>query len=181
MNAKILIVVFAFCLFLAGALYDMFSYRVHTPPQLGSSLKSQKSTEIAPDFSFTDLKNIDHSLHDFKGTPILLNFWATWCPPCIEEIPYLFELAEHNPDDLNIVMISVDHRDVNINAFLQKIAPEMKEKLKLDNIFIGRDPDLEISGGQYQVHKYPESFLINEELFIEQKILSFDALKKINF
>ena len=41
----------------------------------------------APDFSFKDIKGRQGSLSDFKGRVVLLNFWASWCPPCVKEFP----------------------------------------------------------------------------------------------
>jgi thiol-disulfide isomerase/thioredoxin len=52
----------------------------------------------ATDFSLQDLSGKAVRLSDFRGKPVLINFWATWCPSCVREIPDLMELQKHRPD-----------------------------------------------------------------------------------
>jgi len=64
----------------------------------------------APDFRLPDLASQPRSLADWKGRVVLLNFWATWCPPCREEIPLFIRFQERfGPQGLQIVGISVDN------------------------------------------------------------------------
>lgn len=60
------------------------------------------------DFTIKDMNGVDVKLASFKGKVILINFWATWCGPCREEIPSLVELQAKYPDDLVILGLSVD-------------------------------------------------------------------------
>ncbi len=63
----------------------------------------------APDFSFSDLGGRTWRLADFKGKVLVLNFWATWCPPCREEIPdFIAAYKELKSEGLEIVGLSVD-------------------------------------------------------------------------
>ena len=59
-------------------------------------------------FTMKDMNGIDVKLASFKGKVILLNFWATWCGPCHEEIPSLVELQQHYGDQLVILGVSID-------------------------------------------------------------------------
>src|SRR6188472_1389847 len=59
-------------------------------------------------FTMKDMNGIDVKLASFKGKVILLNFWATWCGPCQEEIPSLVELQQHYGDQLVILGVSID-------------------------------------------------------------------------
>ncbi|MEO0421106.1 MAG: TlpA disulfide reductase family protein [Pseudomonadota bacterium] len=62
-----------------------------------------------PAIALTGLDEATVNLADFKGQPLLVNFWATWCRPCRKEIPLLIELREvHAQDDLEIVGIAID-------------------------------------------------------------------------
>jgi cytochrome c biogenesis protein CcmG/thiol:disulfide interchange protein DsbE len=76
----------------------------------------------APSFTLPDLNGNKVSLSDFKGKVVILDFWATWCPPCVKEIPHFIELYnEYKNQGLTIVGISVDRQGVGIvKAFNKK-------------------------------------------------------------
>jgi thiol-disulfide isomerase/thioredoxin len=63
------------------------------------------------DFTLQDLAGKSVSLSDFRGKWVVVNYWATWCPPCLEEIPDLVELYENNRDKL--VVLGIDHEEVS--------------------------------------------------------------------
>ena len=61
----------------------------------------------APDFTVQDGDRIV-SLHDYRGKVVILHFWATWCPPCIEEMPSLMQLQNRLRDRVTVLAISMD-------------------------------------------------------------------------
>lgn len=61
-------------------------------------------------FTFTDTAGKKLALSDFKGKWVLINFWATWCPPCLKEIPDLVSLYESRKDVM-IIGVAMDYRD----------------------------------------------------------------------
>lgn len=70
------------------------------------------------DFVLKDVEGRDVRLADLKGRPLLVNFWATWCPPCKAEIPSFVELADKYKDQkLTVVGISVDDSAADIKKF----------------------------------------------------------------
>ncbi len=66
-------------------------------PKLGHRLSAIKITLPAPDFTLLDMDEEEHSLSDYRGKVVMLNFWATWCPPCRREMPSMERL--HNQLD----------------------------------------------------------------------------------
>ncbi|GAO35081.1 thioredoxin [Sulfuricella sp. T08] len=68
------------------------------------------SAVAAADFSFRDIVGKQHNLADYRGKWVLVNFWATWCPPCLKEIPDLMALHnEHKDKDLVVIGIATDY------------------------------------------------------------------------
>ncbi len=62
-------------------------------------------------FTLTDSKGKVHRLADYKGKWVLVNFWATWCPPCLEEIPDLVAMHEDRKNNLVVIGVAMDYRD----------------------------------------------------------------------
>ena len=77
------------------------------------------SSALAVDFSFTDLEGKSQKLSDYKGKWVLVNFWATWCPPCRKEIPDLSDFHLNNDD---AVVIGVNYepgiKDERLKKFM---------------------------------------------------------------
>lgn len=69
------------------------------------------------DFTLPDLQGKPVSLSDFRGKWVIVNYWATWCPPCLDEIPELVSLHEDNSDRL--VVLGIDYEEVN-NDYLKE-------------------------------------------------------------
>ena len=102
------------------------------------------------------------SLADFKGKIVVLNFWATWCAPCIEEMPSLNRLAErYAGKGVEIVAISVDEDPEAYQNFLSK------NQIRFLTL---RDPSRRISE-QYGTFKLPESYVISREGRLLNKII----------
>jgi len=64
----------------------------------------------SPDFTVTDLNGKKHTLSEYRGKNVMLIFWATWCPPCIAEIPHLIELRKQIGED-KLVMLAISYID----------------------------------------------------------------------
>lgn len=96
--------VLAFTVLVVGTmLYANHRFRMSHP-------RSQRS--VAPDFQLEALDGTTVRLSDYRGKAILLNFWASWCPPCREEIPWFVDFQnKYGPQGLQVVGISVDNTD----------------------------------------------------------------------
>jgi thiol-disulfide isomerase/thioredoxin len=65
----------------------------------------------AQSFTLVDSKGKSHSLAQYKGKWVLVNFWATWCPPCLAEIPDLVALHENKKNKLVVLGVAMDYKD----------------------------------------------------------------------
>ncbi len=72
----------------------------------------------APDFTVQD-SDRTVSLHELHGKVIVLNFWATWCPPCIQEMPSLVAMQSQLKDRVNVLAVSVDQNPETYHRFLR--------------------------------------------------------------
>jgi thiol-disulfide isomerase/thioredoxin len=81
-------------------------------PDAGSPAPPAPSGEIRPDLEFRDAQGKAHRLSEWNGKLLLLNFWATWCAPCLKEIPLLVEAQQqHAARGLQIVGIAMDEKE----------------------------------------------------------------------
>lgn len=74
----------------------------------------------APELRLTATDGNTYDLKDYRGKVVLLNFWATWCPPCVEEIPSLGRLQQRfSPDDFSVVSVDIGETAMDVEAFLK--------------------------------------------------------------
>jgi len=79
-------------------------------------------TSAAPPLALNDLSGKSWDLASLQGTAVLLNFWATWCEPCREEMPSLQALAKrHEPDALVVLMVNYREAETGIRRFLERM------------------------------------------------------------
>ncbi len=117
---------------------------------------------LAPQFSVKDRSGQLHSLNDFRGKVVLVNFWATWCPPCIEEMPSMDSLQKTlDQEKFSIIAISVDDSWDPVDTFI-----------KLSNLDLNIYSDFEGKVAKlYGTHKVPETYILNKEGIVVRKIL----------
>jgi thiol-disulfide isomerase/thioredoxin len=95
---------------------------------------------LAPDFEISAFDGARHRLSDFRGEPVYVNFWATWCGPCREELPDMQELLDQHRDDLAIITINRNEpldRAKDFFASLEKLDGEPGVSFTVD----GMDPN----------------------------------------
>lgn len=93
-----------------------------------ASVGSSESVDLqpAPDFAVTDTDGNGVRLSDFKGRPVVINFWASWCPPCIAELPYFEKMYKKYGEDVKFMMVNLtdgqrETVDV-VNTFIEDTA-----------------------------------------------------------
>jgi thiol-disulfide isomerase/thioredoxin len=78
--------------------------------------------QAAPSLKLHDLKGAQHTLEEYRGKPVLLNFWATWCVPCAAEMPLLNEMQKQYQGKIVFLAASIDDEDMKpqVEAFIKK-------------------------------------------------------------
>ncbi|MDY0406479.1 TlpA disulfide reductase family protein [Virgibacillus sp. 179-BFC.A HS] len=123
--------------------------------------------DVAPDFSLKTLDGETVHLSDFKGKRVLVNFWATWCPPCRAEIPDLQKL--YNKKDVTILAVNLtasEKNEATVSDFVQEFEMSFP---------VLKDVDEDVSTA-YQVRAYPTSYMIDSKGRIQ-----FVALGAMNY
>lgn len=116
----------------------------------------------APAFELADAAGKSHPLDEFKGNVVLLHFWASWCPPCVGEIPDFLELGSHfKSRPFKMVALSEDEKWEDAQKLLpaQGLPPMLTSLLDLK----GKVAD------RYGSYQYPETYLLNSRLQIVTK------------
>lgn len=119
-----------------------------------------KVGDRAPNFTVTTDTGKQISLRDFGGKVLVVNFWASWCPPCIEETPSLNEFAKMMADQGVVVLgVNVDQNEKNYEGFVKHF------QLTFPNV---RDPQQAISY-RFGTYQFPESYIIDKSGKVVQK------------
>ncbi len=121
------------------------------PPRIG---------EAAPDFTVTDAQHTV-ALSQLRGKPVLLNFWASWCAPCVEEMPSLVQLQKQLGDKVTVLAVS---EDADNNAYLQFVRDHNVDLLTV------RDVRQNVNG-LYGTFKFPETYVIDKDGVIRRKFI----------
>lgn len=121
MTKKILISLAVVTALALGVLYGKGLLSVHQgfqPPPSLSALVLEKQPKPAPDGTFVDRSGGRHGLGALRGRYVLLNLWATWCGPCVNELPSLARLARFAPG-LEVLAVDWHEKPAAVDAFLK--------------------------------------------------------------
>ncbi|HKD86624.1 MAG TPA: TlpA disulfide reductase family protein [Terriglobales bacterium] len=121
------------------------------PPRIGNP---------APDFSITDSQHTV-VLSQLRGKPVVLNFWATWCPPCVEEMPSLVQLQKQLGDKVTILAVSEDADDGAYKQFIHD------HGVDLLSVREGSHKTSDV----YGTFRYPETYVIDRNGKILRKFI----------
>ncbi len=116
----------------------------------------------APDFELFDLDNQQVSLSDFRGQPVLLNFWATWCWPCRSEMPYLHQINEEwSKKGLVLLAVDVGENKAAVGGYLSDNKLDLPVLLDTNGIIFR----------MYKITNIPTTFFIDKDGIIQKKII----------
>lgn len=147
--------------FILVGLYYSFAGNRQTPADQGKSPAESKL--ILPTSDLTTLSHGKLNLQQFAGKVIIFNFWASWCAPCIEEVPSLITLVKADPN-IVIIAVSGDQNKDDIHAFLKSFPGFNKPP-----IYVVQENMKELMD-HFKVDKLPESFIFNPKGEMVKKI-----------
>lgn len=122
-----------------------------------------------PDFEFRTPNGNTHKSTDFNGKVVILNFWASWCAPCIKEFPHFIKATQNFTDDVVFIGLSSDIDEAAMLRFLEKIDADATAK----NMFIALDSE-NLTQKIFQTYRLPETILIDRHQIMRTKIIGAD-------
>jgi cytochrome c biogenesis protein CcmG/thiol:disulfide interchange protein DsbE len=123
---------------------------VHLAEHKGYALKAGSE---APGFRLPSLAGGEVDLASQRGKVVVLNFWATWCPPCVAEMPSLERLHRAlSPEGLSVVTVSTDEDEAELRRFVAERALTLP---------VLKDPGGRVAAAEYRTTGYPETFVVD--------------------
>ena len=142
----------------------MYSFTANIAEGFNSALLASDIGQEAPGFILNDLAGNKVSLEAFKGKPVLLNFWATWCPYCRKERSHLNDLhGEYKDKGLIILSVSTDRSIKKLRKYMNDTPADF---------IVLSDSDGSVSSS-YNIRGLPSSLLISREGIIKNKFTGF--------
>lgn len=140
------------------------------------AVQAEVGTEIgmqAPDFELRNINNEKVSLSDYRGQKVFLNFWASWCPPCRQEMPDMQKLYEEYEDEVVILAVNVgENKSTAANFMMQN---NLSFTVLLDND--------KSTARNYLVRGIPSSYFLDQDGIIKEKVVgavSYQRMLKLN-
>ncbi|MDI0266157.1 cytochrome c biogenesis protein CcdA [Clostridioides difficile] len=120
------------------------------------------------DFTLTDQYGKTHKLSDYEGKVVFLNFWATWCPPCKEEMPHIEQLyKDYKKNDEDVVILGVASPNLGREGSREHVINFLKEEGYTFPVALDEDGALAY---QYGINAFPTTFIIDKEGYVTQYI-----------
>ena len=118
--------------------------------------------DLAPDFVLQSLGGATRKLSNYRGKIVLVNLWATWCPPCVEELPVLDQLvADYAGKGLVVLAVAGDDDPQAVRDFVARSPVKFEVLLDTGGAI----------GTQYGISGYPETFFIDRQGRLRNKII----------
>jgi thiol-disulfide isomerase/thioredoxin len=114
----------------------------------------------APDFTVSDSQRTV-SLHDYKGKVVVLNFWASWCAPCIEELPSLIQMQHELGDRVTVLAVATDQDPDTYQRFVREHNVDL----------ITVNDTAQKSNAVYGTWGWPETYIIDRKGIVRRKFI----------
>lgn len=164
---KKILLVFAIIILVGGAFFFL-----NSEEELAVEVGTEAGMQ-APAFTLLNLNNKEVSLADYRGQKVFLNFWATWCPPCREEMPDLQKLHEEYDDEIAVLTVNIGESKPTAVNFM------MENKLNLP-VLLDQDKS---TAQDFLVRAIPTTYILDEKGVIIEKTfggLSYNSMLKLS-
>ena len=132
---------------------------------------TNSSTSEIMDFSLKDLNGNNINISDYKGKKVFVNFWATWCPPCNQEIPYINQISKENQDEIKVITVNLGEEKDTVQKYIKQKGYDM-------TVLLDSNGDV---ADTYMIYSIPTSYLLDTNGNIVDKhtgTMSMEELKK---
>ncbi len=164
------IAIFVAILVAGGSLYWALDRYIINPEVSFENIDAgslQVTFTTAPQFILPDLNSQAVDVSHYQDKIVIVNFWASWCGPCIEEFPSLMKYVDQFKGEVVLLAVSQDNNIDNVHQFLKNFKVEIHP-----SFHVLLDLDRRV-GKSYGVGALPESFLFSKKLKFERKIVGF--------
>jgi thiol-disulfide isomerase/thioredoxin len=179
---KVVLIIFTVLVLIVGTYFADKATRVKATGPVKVSVQDSANPDIkpAPAVTFKDLDGKDVTLAQYKGTLVLVDFWATWCDPCYVEIPWLIEMQQkYAAKGFTVLGVAMDEEGKSaVTPFLAKERFNVNgQKLPMNYpIVIGNDDVADKFGG---LLGYPTGFLVTRDGKIVKKFQGLTSFEEI--
>jgi cytochrome c biogenesis protein CcmG, thiol:disulfide interchange protein DsbE len=142
-----------------------FGLKKDTPTKPASPEVKAEIGYLAPDFNLKDINGKSVKLSDLRGKPVYINFFATWCPPCKEEIPELQKFYNANKDKMVFLAI-----DITFNDKLEDVKTMIQENNLTYPILLDEDQK-NGAAAIYEITGVPEHYFIDKDGILRDKAI----------
>jgi thiol-disulfide isomerase/thioredoxin len=161
LSKKYYIIIIVSIILISILLYVFWGQETETPEETSLSIGNVESVgensfrpvvnQKSPEFTFS-INGESKSISDLEAEVVFFNFWATWCPPCQKEMPYMEEIHQKYGDKLKIIAVNLQETETQIETFM--------EENDLNFTVIKDEGPLAI---RYQIQSIPKSFFLDKD------------------
>jgi thiol-disulfide isomerase/thioredoxin len=173
-NFKLISIVLLVAFFLAWSYWENVNVA-----QQDIAPADQLANNKAPDFTVMDLDGSEVSSQDILNADeaIFLHFWASWCAPCVVEMPDIVSLAQHYQGKVRFILVSLDKETGDIEQFKKRLTRRMEKQgqdpglLNIENVVWTHDAQRDLSFKTFYATKVPETIFISRQGIMIDKLI----------
>ncbi len=179
----IITVLLAILIYGASIAYDHYltittvAQKTAIPKAVPTQNTSKNLGTVISDFNFTTLDGQQKNIRDLRGSVVLLNFWATWCAPCVIEFPELLDITDQYKGRVILVALSSDQTKDAIQTFMTSQINRREAPLNPQTVLIAHDQNRQITRNIFNITTYPETLIIARDGTIARHVIGIDDWK----